>query len=256
MIFAKTAAKRASGDDGPDPWRLLAILASGSQNCLVRQGVAVLIAGRDESNATELLRRLPAGLARAAIFDVKSELPRQLRLLRPAVVVNTCGPFQGADCGVAQTCVAAQTPYIDLADGRDFVTGIRSLDEAAKKQNVPVVSGASTVPALSSAVLEHFLPQFAEIDSLTYGIAPGQKAERGLATTKGILSYVGKRLRPGHASAIRCAMAGRMSIGNPILRSAKDGWPIATFLISISSLNDMASRKSVSPPAWRAAFFI
>lgn len=163
---------------------------------LTRQGVAVIIAGRDQSKAAELLEHLPAGLARAAIFDVKENLARQLAALRPAVVINTCGPFQNADYAVAETCIAARTPYIDLADGRDFVTGIVRLDAAAKKENVAVISGVSTVPALSSAVLEHFLPQFAEIDQLTYGIAPGQKTERGLATTKGILSYVGKRLKP------------------------------------------------------------
>jgi len=31
---------------------------------------------------------------------------------------------------------------------------------------------------------------------MQYGISPGQKAERGLATTQGILSYVGKPLKP------------------------------------------------------------
>jgi hypothetical protein len=59
-----------------------------------------------------------------------------------------------------------------------------------------VISGASTVPALSAAVIERFLPGFSAIDSMTFGIAPGQKAERGLATTQGILSYVGKKLKP------------------------------------------------------------
>ena len=32
--------------------------------------------------------------------------------------------------------------------------------------------------------------------SLRFGISPGQKTERGLATTKAILSYVGKPLKP------------------------------------------------------------
>src|SRR5262249_44252745 len=47
----------------------------------------------------------------------------------------------------------------------------------------------------SSAVLEHFKCDFAEIELFKYGISPGQKAERGLATTQGILTYVGKALR-------------------------------------------------------------
>jgi hypothetical protein len=86
--------------------------------------------------------------------------------------------------------------YIDLADGRDFVTGITQWDAAAKERNVAIISGASTVPALSAAVIEYFMPQFSAIESMSFGIAPGQKAERGLATTQAILSYVGKRLKP------------------------------------------------------------
>jgi hypothetical protein len=163
---------------------------------LTRQGVAVIIAGRDRSKAAELTRRLPVGLSKPAIFDANSELAKQLEMFKPSVVINTCGPFQNADYRIATACIAARTPYIDLADGREFVNGIVKLDAAAKQNNVIVVSGASTVPALTSAVIEHMQPQFAELDALKFGIAPGQKAERGLATTQGILSYVGKKLKP------------------------------------------------------------
>jgi hypothetical protein len=61
---------------------------------------------------------------------------------------------------------------------------------------VLVVSGASTVPGLSSAVLDHYKKDFATMDSLIYGISPGQKAPRGLATTDSILTYLGKPLKP------------------------------------------------------------
>ena len=90
----------------------------------------------------------------------KSDLPRQLEILKPLVVINTCGPFQNADYGIARACIASGVHYIDLADGRDFVTGITQLDADAKEHNVAVISGASTVPALSAAVIEHFLPNF------------------------------------------------------------------------------------------------
>ncbi|MGA8611893.1 MAG: saccharopine dehydrogenase NADP-binding domain-containing protein [Xanthobacteraceae bacterium] len=163
---------------------------------LTRKGIAVLIAGRDGAKAAALAKVLPPRLADWAIFDAESDLPRQLEILKPLVVINTCGPFQNADYGIARACIASGVHYIDLADGRDFVTGITQLDADAKEHNVAVISGASTVPALSAAVIEHFLPQFSAIDSLTFGIAPGQKAERGLATTQAILSYVGKKLKP------------------------------------------------------------
>jgi hypothetical protein len=163
---------------------------------LTRKDVSVVIAGRDGAKAAALAKALPHNLAEIAVFDAKSDLLPQLAILKPAVVINTCGPFQNADYGIARACIAGGVHYIDLADGRDFVTGITQLDADAKEQNVAVISGASTVPALSSAVIECFLPQFSAIGSLDFGIAPGQKAERGLATTQGILSYVGKKLKP------------------------------------------------------------
>jgi len=163
---------------------------------LTRKGVAVIVAGRDGAKAAALAKVLPPGLADVAVFDAKSDLLFQLTKLKPLVVINTCGPFQNADYGIARACIAGGVHYIDLADGRDFVTGITRLDADAKERNVAVISGASTVPALSSAAIEHFLPEFSAIDSLTFGIAPGQKAQRGLATTQGILSYVGKKLKP------------------------------------------------------------
>jgi hypothetical protein len=66
---------------------------------------------------------------------------------------------------------------------------------APSRNNVAIISGAGTVPGLTSAVIEHLRPQFSEIDALEFGIAPGQKAERGLATTQAILGYVGKKLK-------------------------------------------------------------
>ena len=163
---------------------------------LTRHNVPVIIAGRDADKAGMLARTLPAGLAETAVFDARQTLSAQLKALSPTVVINTCGPFQTSDYAVAETCIKHGTHYIDLADARDFVTNIRTLDGRAKGNNVAVISGASTVPGLTSAVIEHLRPQFSAIDTLDFGIAPGQKAERGLATTQAILGYVGRKLKP------------------------------------------------------------
>ncbi len=170
---------------------------------LVASNLPVIIAGRACAKAEALAVSLGV-LAKAACLDAHaSDLAAQLAALKPSVVVNTCGPFQNADYRVAEACIASGVHYIDLADGRDFVTGITVLDAAAKAKGVSVIAGASTVPALSSAVVEAYRGEFASIGSMTFGISPGQKAERGLATTEGILSYVGKPLKPfaGHARA-------------------------------------------------------
>ena len=163
---------------------------------LTKSGVSVIIAGRNEEKAWELVTELPEGLAETACFDAFSELPDKLAAWEPAVVVNTCGPFQTSDYSIAQTCIKSGVHYVDLADGREFVTGITTLDTTAREAGVAVISGASTVPGLSSAVLDHYRDDFAEMHSLRFGISPGQGAERGLATTKGILTYVGRPLKP------------------------------------------------------------
>jgi hypothetical protein len=168
---------------------------------LVCSTVPVIIAGRNGEKARvladELRQRYPNSPIESATIDAERDLMLKLQVaLLPTVVINTCGPFQDKRYDVAEACIARKIHYIDLADGRAFVTGITSLDAAAKAAGVWVISGASTVPGLSSAVMEHYKSEFASIDSLRFGIAPGQKAERGLATTQGILTYVGKPLKP------------------------------------------------------------
>ncbi len=171
---------------------------------LVKSEVPVIIAGRDEAKAASLQDALGSRFAGIARFDAFAELDGALEQLKPAVVVNTCGPFQASNYDIAECCIRHGIHYIDLADGRDFVTGITALDVQAKAQEIAVISGASTVPGLSSAVLEHFEGEFSEIAQMVFGISPGQRAERGLATTKGILSYVGKPLKPfpGHRHTV------------------------------------------------------
>ena len=170
-------------------------------SALNRMGVPVIIAGRDRAKGEALAAALP--LARATTVDIHRDLDACLARERPSVVVHTSGPFQGADYAVAEACIRAGAHYVDLADGRAFVRDFRRLDAEARAAGVTAISGASTVPGLSSAVIDHFRPDFATLDRVDFGISPGQKAERGLATTRGILSYTGKRLHPfaGHPAA-------------------------------------------------------
>ncbi len=162
---------------------------------LVMHGVPVIIAGRSHEKAESFNHTLPSALSSIAVFDVKHDLSAQLKTLKPVVAINTCGPFQTSNYNVAQACIEAGVHYIDLADGRDFVTGINTLDQQAKQKSVVVISGASTLPGLSSAVLEKYKDEFSEIESLVFGISPGQRAQRGLATTQAIMTYVGKPLK-------------------------------------------------------------
>lgn len=155
----------------------------------------VIIAGRDVQKAEALCARL-GHLARPVACDIANGFTAVLAQEKPKIVIHTCGPFQGADYAVAEAAIAAGCHYIDLSDGRDFVTGFGALDAMAKQKDVVAITGASSVPALSSAVIEAHKSRFSKLIGIEFAIAPGQGAERGLATTKAILSYAGKPLKP------------------------------------------------------------
>jgi hypothetical protein len=162
------------------------------------EGLNIIINGRNKKKAeqlsSEIKNKYPKAKINTAIFDSENSLDNELKNIKPFIVINTCGPFQLKNYDTAKTCIKNKIHYIDLADGTDYVNNIKSLDNLAKKSGVMVISGASTVPGLSSAVIDHISPKFKKIDSLKYGITPGQKTPRGLATTKAILTYLGKPL--------------------------------------------------------------
>jgi saccharopine dehydrogenase-like NADP-dependent oxidoreductase len=154
--------------------------------------IHLLIGGRDGGKALQLARQLKLDPAQACALDANAaDLAQQLTRLRVATVIHTAGPFQGQDYQVARAAIAAGANYIDLADGREFVAGIGQLDAQARERGVLVTSGASSLPALSSAVVDRYLPRFRQLHVIRAGIASGARAP-GLATMRGVFGYCGK----------------------------------------------------------------
>jgi hypothetical protein len=154
--------------------------------------VRLLVAGRDGSKAAALVARLGLPAEQAVVIDANDTgLAARLQGLRVDTLIHAAGPFQAQKYTVAKAAIEAGCHYIDLADGREFVCGIETLDQEARARGVTVVSGASSVPALSSAVIDRYLPQFKRLDSIEFGISSGGWAP-GLATVRGVFSYGGK----------------------------------------------------------------
>lgn len=91
---------------------------------------------------------------------------------------------------MARAVVSAGANYIDLADGRDFEAGISQLDESARERGVFVTSGASSLPALSSAVVDKYLHRFTD----WIRFATVSPRVRGLAAIRGVFGYCGEPL--------------------------------------------------------------
>lgn len=165
------------------------------ENLADMEKLTILVAGRNVAKAQALADQLqPDAVARLNpyVIDINAgDFEARLKSAEPDVVIHTGGPFQGQDHQVPKTCARLGAHYIDLADDRRFVCDISALDALAKEQQVLLVSGASSVPGLSSAVIDHYQQQFSVVNNIDIAIAPGNKAERGEATVKGILSYTG-----------------------------------------------------------------
>ena len=111
------------------------------------------------------------------------------------MVVDCAGPFQGSRTNLIEQCIAARVDYVDLADSRAFVGSIGGFAAAAKRAGTAVIAGASSIPALSHAVLDDLTQGWRRVDSIRVGIFPGNRAPRGRSVVEAILSYVGRPVR-------------------------------------------------------------
>jgi saccharopine dehydrogenase-like NADP-dependent oxidoreductase len=166
---------------------------------LVRDAaIEVVLGGRTRSALEAQASRLSGATRRStgvAVLDATQVSGDDIAKIGAALVINASGPFQASDYRLAQAAIAAPCHYIDLADARDFVVRFPSLDGAARAADVLAVSGASSVPALSSAVVAHHRGAFARLDSLDIAISPGNAFDPGLATVRSVLGGVGQPLR-------------------------------------------------------------
>ncbi len=159
-------------------------------------GLNVVLAGRDISALTALAETLPVVAATTIeLRHIDLEAPTHgasLLEAAPDVLIDTCGPFQNRDYRLPKLAIEHRFHYIDLADAPDFVAGISTLDAAARAADVLIVSGASSVPALSSAVIDGFASEFDVLKEIEIGISPGNRTKRGLASIRSVFSGVGK----------------------------------------------------------------
>ncbi len=160
--------------------------------------VTLLLAGRSKEKAAAFCEKLPAGAQRIPLFfDRDGEVERQIREIHPDLVVDASGPFQsyGDDpYRVVKACIANAVDYMDLADGSGFVKNISQFDEQAKQRETIVLSGVSSFPVLTAAVVRRLSRGLTQIDTIKAGIAPSPYAGVGLNVIRAIATYAGKRL--------------------------------------------------------------
>ena len=108
------------------------------------------------------------------------------------VVVDAAGPFRSQDRRLARAAIAAGCHHIDISDDRDFTRGACKLDRRARAAGVACISGASSVPALSSAVALELAEGMDEVSLVEIAISASSRAAFGRSVLHSMLSGAGR----------------------------------------------------------------
>lgn len=156
-------------------------------------GITVIAGGRHPPAALPATAGSDLSRVRCLAIDATApDLAERLRASGAGLLIHTAGPFQGQGYAVAQACIDAGLDYIDLADGRQFVLDFPvQLDAPARQAGRSVISGASTLPALSTAVVDVLVAQLDQMEEVDMVIAPAQASPLGMATVQAVLGYCG-----------------------------------------------------------------
>lgn len=166
------------------------VFGSRLAELLLRDGHSVWVAGRSLEKAQELTNVIGG---HPLEVDIRAT-PDKVLQPGPDVVIDATGPFKGNQDSayhLPRLCLAAAVDYLDLSDNADFTSGISTLDEAARKQGRRLLSGASSVPGLSSIVAAELCRGYDEILLIDIAILPGNRAPRGAAVIASIVGQMG-----------------------------------------------------------------
>ncbi|MGH1330661.1 MAG: DUF4166 domain-containing protein [Paracoccaceae bacterium] len=195
--------------------RLAALLADTA-------GLEMLIAGRNLARAKQTCAQLKGAAIATPLALDRMALAARLEALAVDLVVDASGPFQAYGAGgddpysVIKACLQARVNYMDFADAADFVFAVSQFDQAARAAGIFVLSGVSSFPVLTAAVLRELAREM-EIVSARGGIAPSPYAGIGLNVMRAVVGYAGAPVKlmregamttaPGLAESLRYTIA-------------------------------------------------
>ncbi|MFJ4143609.1 saccharopine dehydrogenase family protein [Pseudomonas sp. NPDC089734] len=175
------------------------------RHLVVVPGIELVIAGRDAqklSAKVEALRQSSGAIVESWCGNaMDADLQPALVQMGIQWVIHTGGPFQGQSYAIAESCIEVGVNYCDLSDCRHFVNGIAALDVRARQAGVAIFSGCSSVPSLSSAIIDQHRHRFTRIDTIDHGISSSAKMP-GLSTIEGVLAYAGKPINQFKAGQV------------------------------------------------------
>jgi short subunit dehydrogenase-like uncharacterized protein len=228
---------------------------------LARRGVAPVLVGRDPARLAQAARQVAdgaggAGTGETLIAGSVAAMAGAIRERRPAVVINTVGPFAETAVPLARACLPA-SHYLDLANDLAAASALLALhDEAAAAGRTLLAGAGFGVTATESVVVAlcagHPAPRRVRTDMVpslaveagTLGTALAATLLHGLPGVPGGGRYSGRRYAGGR---LRSAPFG----GNPARLTLPDGTQVTTVGVPLGEL--LAAQRASGAPEVIAA---
>ncbi|MDF1668731.1 MAG: DUF4166 domain-containing protein [Roseovarius sp.] len=190
--------------------------------------IEMIVAGRNLARAEKYCAAFSGQAKVRALQLDRNDIAEELVAEQPDLVVDASGPFQEyGDHGylVIEACIKHRVNYLDFADAADFVFGVSQLDRAARDAGVFALSGVSSFPVLTAAVLSE-MSKSMDVLSVTGGIAPSPFAGIGLNVMRAVVGYAGAPVQltqngqqttvPGLTQSMRYTIAvpGKLPLAN------------------------------------------
>jgi len=220
---------------------------------LLSRGVSPVLAGRDAARLKDAAR--PGG-SRTVVAGSVDEIAAEIRRQRPAVVINTIGPFTTTAVPIARACLPG-SDYIDLANDVAAVLATLGLNGAAVDAGRTVVTGGGFGVTASESVVVTLCqgrpaPARVRVDMIpsletedgVIGEALAGTILDGLPGVTGGGRYEGRRYRGGRLVAAR--------IGGEVTHlTLPDGARVTTASIPLGEL--IAAQRASGAPSVVAA---
>jgi hypothetical protein len=161
---------------------------------LAARGHRVIVAGRDGRRADTLAHAL--GPEHAGVGADVREVEACRRAIRGAAVAVVCaGPFSALGSAPARAALEEGTHYVDIADDRAYIRGLRDLDREFTRARLCAAYGCSSLPAVSSALALSLVgagerPQRARVTLYIGGANP-----KGEASVRAMVERLGRTVR-------------------------------------------------------------
>jgi short subunit dehydrogenase-like uncharacterized protein len=222
---------------------------------LLARGVTPVLVGRDAERLMRAAER--AGGGRTVIAGGVDATAAEIRRQRPAVVINTIGPFLATAAPIARACLAAGSDYIDLANDVAAANVLLRLHDEAVAAGRTLVTGAGFGATATESVVVKLCkgrpePLWVRVDMVpslaieagTMGEALARTLLEGLPGVEGGRRFGGRRYRDGALVAARLG-------GDAQRLTLPDGSQVTTSSMPLGEL--VAARRASGAPSVVAA---